>query len=102
MRLWASCLTIASGLGLVALTIITVKQLGGAFHMPLNWTVMATIGLAMLAIFLHIRFVMFKRLAKAVAHQQWADGAVAMNAIRQLVSTNLFLGIITVIVALLT
>ena len=100
--LWASCLTIASGLGLVALTSITVKQLGGTFQMPLNWTVMATIGLAMLAIFLHIRFVMFKRLTQAVAQQQWANGAAAMNAIRQLVSTNLLLGIITVIVALLT
>jgi uncharacterized membrane protein len=41
-------------------------------------------------------------LRPAVAHQQWADGAAAMNAIRQLVSTNLLLGIITVIVALLT
>jgi uncharacterized membrane protein len=34
----------------------------GGVHMPMSWMVMATLGLLMMAIFGHIRFVLYKRL----------------------------------------
>jgi len=34
--------------------------------MPMSWMVMATLGLLMMAIFGHIRFVLYKRLQRAV------------------------------------
>ncbi len=44
-----------------------VVQSGGSFEMPLAWTIMAVLGVAMVAIFMHIRFVLYKRLGRAVA-----------------------------------
>lgn len=66
--------------------------------MPLSWTVMATLGLVMWAIFGHIRFALFKRLDRAVAASDWPAGGVVMNAIRQWVGVNLVLGLAVVCV----
>lgn len=44
-----------------------VVQSGSSFEMPLAWTLMAVIGIAIVAIFMHIRFVLYKRLSRAVA-----------------------------------
>lgn len=35
-----------------------VVQSGSSFEMPLAWTLMAVIGIAIVAIFMHIRFVL--------------------------------------------
>jgi uncharacterized membrane protein len=57
--------------------------------------------IAMLAVFLHIRNVLFARLDGAVAEKRWADGAAALGAIRWELSVNLVLGaMITVFVRL--
>ena len=69
--------------------------------MPLAWTLMATLGLVMVAIFGHIRFALFKRLQRAVALSDWAAGGQALGSIRTWVGVNLALGAITVGVTLL-
>ena len=69
--------------------------------MPLGWTVMATLGLVMVAIFGHIRFALYKRLQRAVAATDWPTGGKALVAIRTWVGINLALGVLTVAVALL-
>ncbi|MBH1987516.1 MAG: CopD family protein [Burkholderiales bacterium] len=97
----ASLLTLVSGVWMLGRVAKQVVQSGGQFEMPLAWSVMAALGIAMVAIFMHIRFALHKRLARAVAASDWAAGGVALAQIRTWVSVNLGLGVIVVIVALM-
>ena len=72
---------------------------GGFRNAHLSVHVMTAIGLAMMAIFLHIRFVPFKRLQAAVVESDWPLAAQRLEQVRQLVTTNLVLGIVTIAVA---
>lgn len=76
-------------------------QAGLGFNMPLDWTIMATLGLVMMAIFGHIRFALFKRLGRAVAAQDWPAGGAALASIRTWVSVNLAIGVTIIVVTLL-
>lgn len=72
---------------------------GGFRNAHLSVHVMFVIGLAMMAIFLHIRLAPFKRLQAAVAASDWPLAARHLDQVRQLVTTNLVLGILTIAVA---
>jgi uncharacterized membrane protein len=76
-------------------------QAGLAFNMPLDWTIMAALGLLMMAIFAHIRFALFKRLDKAVTAQDWPAGGAALASIRTWVGVNLVIGVVIIAVTLL-
>lgn len=76
----------------------TARQSGGNFNMPLDWYVMALLGVLMVAIFGHIRFVLFKRLQRAAASQQWPVAAVVLASIRSWVVVNLMLGVVIIVV----
>lgn len=76
-------------------------QAGLGFAMPLDWTLMATIGIVMIAIFGHIRFALFKRLTRAVAASDWPAGGAAMASIRTWVFVNLVLGVIVIAITLM-
>ncbi|WP_439607105.1 CopD family protein [Hydrogenophaga sp.] len=76
-------------------------QAGLGFAMPLDWTLMATIGIVMVAIFGHIRFALFKRLTRAVAASDWPAGGAAMASIRTWVFVNLVLGVIVIAITLM-
>ena len=89
----ASIVTLVSGLWMIALASAQAN-----FHMPIGWTVMATGGLAMVAIFGHIRFALFKRLDRAVTLQDWPAGAAALGLIRKAVLMNLALGLAIIVV----
>jgi uncharacterized membrane protein len=85
-----------------------VLILGSGFFMmgqispaPAYVMVMATVGIVMSMIFLHIYFAPFGRLKRAVAAEDWKAGAAALNQIRMLVGVNLALGVVNVAVALL-
>src|SRR6478736_6703928 len=65
---------------------------GLAFNMPLDWYTMIATFFVMLAVFVHIRSVLFSRLDAAVTAAKWPDGAAALAAIRWEVSINLVLG----------
>ncbi len=97
----ASLLTLASGVWMLGRAAKQVVQSGGSFQMPLSWGLMAVLGVGMVAIFLHIRVVLFKRLGRAVAESAWAAGGVAMAQIRTWVSVNLGLGVLVILVTLL-
>ena len=96
-----SLLTLASGVWMLGRVAKQVVQSGGSFEMPLAWTIMAVLGVAMVAIFMHIRFALYARLGRAVAAGDWPAGAAAMGALRQWVSVNLALGIVIIVVVLL-
>lgn len=66
---------------------------------PRSWHAMAGVGLVMMAIFASIWFGPWRALQRAVAAESWAQGAQALNAIRQRVSINLILGGLTVVLA---
>jgi uncharacterized membrane protein len=72
---------------------------GGFRNAHLSVHVMFATGLAMMAIFLHIRFAPFRRLQAAVSAADWPLAAQRLNQVRQLVMTNLVLGIVTIAVA---
>lgn len=94
----AIVIVLTSGLGMIGAVSIGA---GGAFSMPLDWTIMATLGLVMMAIFGHIRFALFKRLGKAVAAQDWPAGGAALGSIRTWVSVNLAIGVVIIVLTLL-
>lgn len=97
----ASLLTLASGIWMLGRVAKQAVQSGGNFEMPLAWTVMAAVGVAMVAIFMHIRFVLFKRLGRAVAASEWAAGGAVLAQIRTWVSINLGLGVLVLLVTLM-
>jgi len=96
-----SLLTLVSGVWMLGRVAKQVVQSGGSFEMPLAWTIMAVLGVVMVAIFMHIRFVLFKRLGQAVAASEWSVGAAAMAQIRRWVAFNLGTGILVLFVSLM-
>jgi len=97
----ASLLTLATGVWMLGRVSKQVVQSGGSFEMPLAWTFMTVIGVAMVAIFMHIRFVIYKRLSRAVAASEWVAGGAALAQTRNWVSINLGLGVLVLLVTLL-
>ncbi|MEN9418102.1 MAG: hypothetical protein RI988_1722 [Pseudomonadota bacterium] len=97
----ASLLALASGVWMLGRTARQVVQSGGSFDMPFAWTVMTALGVAMVAIFLHIRFALYRRLDHAVTAEQWSAGAEALAKIRSWVAVNLGLGTLVLLVTLL-
>ena len=97
----AVVVVLASGLWMIGRVAKQAVQSGGAFAMPLDWTIMATLGIVMMAIFGHIRFALFKRLQRAVAASDWPAGGQAMADIRRWVGVNLAIGVVIVAVTLL-
>lgn len=76
-------------------------MIGQLARVPHYVIVMTLIGVAMSAIFMHIYFAPFARLKRAVAAEDWKTGGAALNQIRQLVATNLVLGLVNIAVAIL-
>ncbi|MFD4841297.1 CopD family protein [Achromobacter sp. NPDC058515] len=89
----AIVLILLSGAWMIGQEASQAAQTGGAFFMPRSWTLMAAGGVVMMAIFGHIRFVLYGRLAAAVAAADWPKGGQAMGGIRRWVGVNLLLGI---------
>lgn len=94
----AALVVLGSGLWMIGRAARETARAGAGFDMPLSWTIMATLGIIMIAIFGHIRFALFRRLDRAVQASDWQAGGAALAAIRQWVGVNLVLGLITVAV----
>lgn len=93
-------LTLLSGLWMIGRVAKQAVQSGGNFAMPLEWTVMAALGIVMMLIFGHIRFALYKRLSRAVTAAAWPAGGAALASIRLWVSINLSLGVVIVAITL--
>lgn len=92
---------LASGLWMIGRAAKETVQAGLGFNMPLDWTIMAALGLVMMGIFGHIRFALFKRLSAAVASSDWPAGGAALASIRTWVGINLAIGVVIIVVTLL-
>ena len=88
----AIAVLLACGAAMVGIAWSAARRAGLGFNMPLDWYTMIATFFVMLAVFVHIRAVLFRRLAAAVAAARWPDGAAALAAIRWEVSINLVLG----------
>jgi len=85
---------LVSGFGMIGL--------GGGFGaQPLRVHAMTGIALLMMALFGHIRVVLFARLQRGVAASDWPAAGAALAGIRRLVAVNLALGVLVFAVALL-
>ena len=93
----AALVVLASGATLIALAWRDRAGAGLPFNMPLDWYAMVAIFLVMLAVFAHVRLVLFRRVAQAVAAQAWPSGAKALGAIRWEVALNLVLGLFVIV-----
>ena len=62
---------------------------------------MSTLGLLMMAIYGHIRFVLYKRLQRAVEAGDWSGGGAALGSITVWVLANLFIGLVIIVVLML-
>jgi uncharacterized membrane protein len=94
----AVVVVLGSGLWMIGRVAKQAAQAGGSFAMLLDWT---TLGLAMMAIFGHIRFALFTRLQRAVKASDWPAGGKALASIRSWVGVNLALGVAIVVVTVL-
>lgn len=97
----AAVVVLASGLWMIGRVAKESVQAGLGFNMPLDWTIMAALGILMILIFGHIRFSLFKRLGKAVTASDWAAGGAALASIRTWVAINLTIGVLIIVVTLL-
>ena len=88
----AIAVLVACGVAMVGIAWSASRRAGLAFNMPLDWYTMIATFFVMLAVFIHIRKVLFTRLDAAVSAGKWADGAAALSVIRWEVSINLVLG----------
>jgi uncharacterized membrane protein len=99
--LGVSLLTLATGLWMLGRVAKQVVQSGGNFDMPLAWWVMTVLGIAMVAIFMHIRFALYKRFSRLVAGSDWSGAGTVLAQIRQWVTVNLAAGVVILLVTLL-
>jgi len=99
--LYAAGLTLVSGLWMIARVAKRTVQAGGSFQMPIEWTVMAALGIVMVLIFGHIRFALYKKLDRAVTAADWIAGGAALASIKLWVGINIALGISIVGITLL-
>ena len=68
---------------------------------PVNWHLMMTVGLMMVAIYIYVFAVPYAALKRAVDAQDWKAGGAALGRIRQCVGLNLALGFLTIALATL-
>nr|MDP2191463.1 CopD family protein [Rhodoferax sp.] len=97
----AAGLALVSGVWMIGRIAKQTVQAGVKFNLPLEWMVMTVLGVAMLAIFGHIRFALYKRLTRAVTAAAWPAGGAALASIRTWVTVNLAIGVVIVAVTLL-
>lgn len=94
----AVAVVLSTGMGMIGTLSV---QSAGAFSMPRDWSIMATLGLVMTGIFAYVYFAPFTRLQLAVEASDWPQGAQALARIRGCVGVNLVLGTVIVAVTIL-
>lgn len=107
LQLWTATLRrffswVWVAVGLLLLSGFGMIYLFGGFA-AVRWHVHVMLALAviMMLLFAHVFFAPFARLRRDVAARDWKSAAGALNQIRLVVATNLVLGLLTIVVALL-
>jgi uncharacterized membrane protein len=92
---------VAAAIVVLLLSGMTMVLLAGGLS-RVHWSVhaMLAIGIAMMALFGHVRFAPYARLQRAVEAQDWPTAAHHLGTIRRVVAVNLALGIVVFVVAI--
>lgn len=87
---------------LLLLTGFAMVGMAGGFA-RVHWSVhaMLALGLVMMAMYGHIRFAGFPKLARFTASRDWPAAGQALATIRMLVAINLALGVLVFVVAVI-
>ncbi len=72
---------------------------GGFAGAGIHILIMHWLGLAMVAIYLHVFFAPYRRLKQAVIVQDYPLAAAQLNQIRKMVGINILLGILVIVIA---
>jgi uncharacterized membrane protein len=99
--LLAVALVLGSGLWMIGRVARQAAQGGARFDWPPTWVLMTALGVLMMAIFGHVRFVLYRRLAAALEREDLQAGAAALAGIRRWVGVNLALGVAVIVSVLL-
>ncbi len=94
----AASLVLASGAWMIATASRVSVSAGIGFNMPVDWHVMVTLGVVMIAVFGYVRFAVFRQLQDATAARDWPTAAAALERIRALVLVNLALAVVIIVV----
>lgn len=97
----SAALVLLSGLWMIGRTARQMSRNGLPFEMPWSWAAMATLGIVMVVIFLHIRIVLYRRVAKAVKSSDWSAGVLALTSMHHWMTTNLGLGLFIIVIVVL-
>lgn len=106
LPLWVAVFTHFFPLVWIAVALIAASGGGmlvevGFARAPAAWHVMLVTGSVMIAVFVALWLGPWRVLREAVARDDWAAAAVALNRIRQRVGFNLGLGVATIAIATL-
>lgn len=94
-------LTVGTGVWMIGRVAKQTVQAGLPFNMPLEWWVMAGLGIFMWLVLGHIRFVLYSRLRRAVEGLDWSAANSVLVQIRHWVLFNLMVGLVIVVVVVL-
>jgi uncharacterized membrane protein len=90
------------GLSIIALLVsgygMIVLSFGGFAGLAFYINVMQALGIVMMLLFAHIYFAAWPRFRRAVDAGAFPDAAKALNQIRLIVTTNLALGVVTIVI----
>ena len=106
LRLWTAVFArffpwVFGAIAAILLSGLLTLFAAGISRAPWHWHLMLLLGLTMSAIYVYVVMVPYAKLKIAVAGQDWPTGGVALGQVRQLVGTNLLLGVTTIAVATL-
>ena len=94
----AAGLVLASGIWMMTSAAQVSMRAGIGFNMPVDWHVMVTLGVVMIAVFVYLRFAVFNEVRRAAAAREWPAAGAALGRIRLLVLVNVVLAVIIVVV----
>ena len=93
----AALLAFLSGVAMLLLVGRERASSGMAFNVPLDWYAMVGLFFVMVAVFVHVRLALFRRVERALADQAWPVAAAALSAIRWEVTINLVIGVFVIV-----
>ena|SRR5947209_2332036 len=94
----AVLLVLATGVGMLGKASRVSVNAGIGFNMPVDWHVMVTLGVVMMAIFVYIRYALYGQVERAADARDWPAAGAALGRIRTLVIVNVMLAVVIVVV----
>jgi uncharacterized membrane protein len=99
--LWATGAILLTGFWMLGRVARQFHAMDAPIQWPWTWWLMAAVGVGMVGIFGHIRFLRWPLMDRAVQVGDWAAAGAALAGIRQWVMVNLALGMALILAVML-